>query len=66
MSALYKRVPANPHGRDYIVGDLHGCLDLLGSLLSRPLHGRLLENKFLACERSKRLQPYIRPVDAGV
>lgn len=36
------------------------------ALNSRPLHGRLLENKFLACERSKRLQPYIRPVDAGV
>lgn len=37
-----------------------------GDVSSRPLHGRLLENKFLACERSKRLQPYIRPVDAGV
>lgn len=29
MYRLHQKVPANEFGRDFIVGDLHGCLDLL-------------------------------------
>ncbi|TAL82776.1 MAG: hypothetical protein EPN62_12900 [Candidimonas sp.] len=35
MSALHQRLPANTVGRDFIVGDLHGCLDLLHVELAR-------------------------------
>ncbi|TAN30327.1 MAG: hypothetical protein EPN31_04435 [Castellaniella sp.] len=29
MPTLHQRLPANAAGRDFIMGDLHGCLDLL-------------------------------------
>lgn len=35
MVSLHKRVPANRSGSDFIVGDLHGCLDLLQIELDR-------------------------------
>lgn len=35
MSTLHQRLPANTLGRDFIVGDLHGCLDLLQIELAR-------------------------------
>ncbi len=35
MPTLHKRFPANSSGRDFIVGDLHGCLDLLQVQLDR-------------------------------
>lgn len=33
-SAWLRKVPANERGRDYVVGDIHGCLDELISLLA--------------------------------
>ena len=35
MIALHQHYPANVTGRDFIVGDLHGCLDLLQTELER-------------------------------
>ncbi|CAM5377446.1 metallophosphoesterase [Eoetvoesiella caeni] len=35
MATLHQRLPANAAGRDFIVGDLHGCLDLLHVELAR-------------------------------
>lgn len=35
MAILHQRMPANTAGRDFIVGDLHGCLDLLQTQLAR-------------------------------
>jgi serine/threonine protein phosphatase 1 len=35
MRALHQPLPANKAGRDFIVGDLHGCLDLLQVELAR-------------------------------
>lgn len=35
MPAFHQRLPANTAGRDFIVGDLHGCLDLLRVELAR-------------------------------
>src|SRR3546814_1363745 len=35
MAALHRHLPANTAGRDFIVGDLHGCLDLLQVELAR-------------------------------
>ncbi len=35
MSTLHQRLPANKLGRDFIVADLHGCLDLLQAELAR-------------------------------
>lgn len=35
MVGMYRVLPANPAGRDFIMGDLHGCLDLLEIELSR-------------------------------
>lgn len=35
MTVLHQRLPANTDGRDFIVGDLHGCLDLLQAQLVR-------------------------------
>lgn len=35
MQALHQRFPTNPSGRDFVVGDLHGCLDLLQAQLER-------------------------------
>lgn len=35
MAVLHKRLPANLVGRDFIVGDLHGCLDLFLAQLER-------------------------------
>lgn len=32
---LLQRLPRNPHGRDLLVGDLHGCVSLLESELAR-------------------------------
>ncbi len=34
MTTLHHRLPANTTGRDFIVGDLHGCLDLLHAELT--------------------------------
>ncbi|ETF03025.1 metallophosphoesterase [Advenella kashmirensis W13003] len=33
MSDMHQRLPANTLGRDFVVGDLHGCLQLLRSKL---------------------------------
>lgn len=35
MATLHQRLPTNTKGRDFIVGDLHGCLDLLQTELTR-------------------------------
>src|SRR3546814_9783902 len=35
MASLHRHVAANKAGRDFIVGDLHGCLDLLQVELDR-------------------------------
>ncbi|TCT09674.1 metallophosphoesterase [Paralcaligenes ureilyticus] len=35
MPTFHQRLPANTTGRDFIVGDLHGCLDLLHAELAR-------------------------------
>lgn len=35
MEVLHRHLPANTVGKDYIVGDLHGCLDLLQEALVR-------------------------------
>jgi len=35
MAMLHQQLPANTAGKDYIVGDLHGCLDLLHEALAR-------------------------------
>lgn len=32
---LFRKLPANAAGRDFIMGDLHGCLDLLEAELAR-------------------------------
>lgn len=46
MATLHQRLPANTKGQDFIVGDLHGCLDLLQAELVRiafdPAADRLL------------------------
>lgn len=33
--SMHRRLPANTRGYDYLVGDLHGCLDLLDDELAR-------------------------------
>jgi serine/threonine protein phosphatase 1 len=42
----FRRLPANPVGRDFVVGDVHGCFDTLGLLLGQvdfdPTCDRLL------------------------
>lgn len=35
MTTFHQHLPANTVGRDFIVGDLHGCLDLLEAELAR-------------------------------
>ncbi len=35
MSTLHTQIPANERGRDFIIGDLHGCLDLLEAEMAR-------------------------------
>lgn len=35
MAVLHQRLPSNQMGRDFIVGDLHGCLDLFLAQLER-------------------------------
>lgn len=35
MSAMHQQLPANTRGRDFVVGDLHGCLQLLHRKLAR-------------------------------
>lgn len=35
MATFHRRLPTNQAGRDFIVGDLHGCLDLLQAELAR-------------------------------
>ncbi len=35
MTALHQRLPTNTVGRDFIVGDMHGCLDLFQAQLDR-------------------------------
>lgn len=32
--SLFKRLPANERGRDFIVGDIHGCFDLVEQALA--------------------------------
>ena len=34
MYAPFRKLPANTHGKDYVVGDLHGCYPLLVRLLN--------------------------------
>lgn len=29
QQSLIRKLPSNPHGNDYVVGDVHGCFDLL-------------------------------------
>lgn len=33
MNSLFRRIPANPYGRDFAVGDIHGHFELLDRLL---------------------------------
>ncbi len=44
-SRRVRTIPANPHGRDFVVGDVHGCFRTLGSALVElrfdPDHDRL-------------------------
>jgi len=35
MTTFHQVLPANKNGRDFVVGDLHGCLDLLDEQLDR-------------------------------
>lgn len=35
MTTFHQRLPANTTGRDFIVGDMHGCLDLFQAQLDR-------------------------------
>jgi len=35
MSKLFVSLPANPHGRDFVVGDVHGCFTELRQLLEQ-------------------------------
>src|SRR3546814_1255791 len=35
MTTYHQLLPSNDIGRDFIVGDLHGCLDLLQAELTR-------------------------------
>ncbi|WP_167670710.1 metallophosphoesterase [Allopusillimonas ginsengisoli] len=35
MTKLHIKIPANTRGRDFIIGDLHGCLDLLEAEMDR-------------------------------
>lgn len=35
MTTFHRTLPANMIGRDFVVGDLHGCLDLLEAALDR-------------------------------
>ncbi|MGX9936496.1 metallophosphoesterase [Advenella kashmirensis] len=35
MTTFHRTLPANTTGRDFVVGDLHGCLDLLENALER-------------------------------
>ena len=43
---LFRTLPANTRGRDFVVGDVHGCFDTLGLLLGQvdfdPERDRLL------------------------
>lgn len=41
-----KRLPANQLGRDFVVGDLHGCLDLLHELLNEVSFDRSKDRLF--------------------
>jgi serine/threonine protein phosphatase 1 len=34
-SSIARQLPQNTHGKDYVVGDLHGCFDLLEQLLEK-------------------------------
>lgn len=46
MFAAFRRLPANDVGRDFVVGDVHGCFEtlsrLLGQVLFDPQRDRLL------------------------
>lgn len=35
VNSVIRHLPANTAGRDFVVGDLHGCLDLLNALMAR-------------------------------
>ncbi len=46
MRALHQHLPANVAGRDFIVGDLHGCMDLLQEQLDRVSFDRTRDRLF--------------------
>lgn len=46
MPSLHQHLPANTLGRDFIVGDLHGCLDLLQAELARIGFDRAVDRLF--------------------
>lgn len=45
---LVRRLPANTHGRDMIVADVHGCYTLLQRLLDKALFDPLTDRLFIA------------------
>lgn len=46
MTTIHHCLPANTVGRDFIVGDLHGCLDLLHIELDRLAFDRAVDRLF--------------------
>ena len=46
MVLLHQALPANKTGRDFIMGDLHGCIDLLRAELARVQFNTALDRLF--------------------